>query len=266
MSTLKESSPQPVSGQTRLTAKRRLLQMHYEAGVGHIGGNLSSLDALLVLLNEFVGKDDELVLSKGHSAGALYVALWSCGRLTEASLKTFHKDATLLAGHPPAGRIDGIPFATGSLGHGASLAAGIALGGRFQQTGNQVFCVTSDGEWQEGSTWEALIFACHHKLKNLKIFVDHNELQGFGDTTSIASMAPLAERIVGFDAHVTVIDGHDLNAIREAASMECDTVHIVIMKTVKGSGVSFMENQMKWHYLPLNDEQYKSAMLELGTP
>jgi transketolase len=266
MSTFEMISPLPVSSQTRLTAKRRLLQMHYEAGVGHIGGNLSSLDALLVLLNEFVRPNDEFVLSKGHSAGALYVALWSCGRLSEDSLKTFHKDATLLAGHPPAGRIDGIPFATGSLGHGASLAAGIALGGRFLRKENRVFCVTSDGEWQEGSTWEALIFACHHKLNNLKIFVDHNELQGFGDTTSVASMAPLAERISGFDAHVTVIDGHDLNAIREAASLKCDTVHVVIMKTVKGSGVSFMENQMKWHYLPLNDEQYKSAMLELESP
>lgn len=256
----------PVSPQTKLMAKRRLLQMHYEAGVGHIGGNLSSLDALLVLLNEFVTPGDELVLSKGHSAGALYVALWSCGRLTEESLKSFHQDATLLAGHPPAGRIDGIPFATGSLGHGTSLAAGIALGARFQSTGNQVFCVTSDGEWQEGSTWEALIFACHHKLKNLKIFVDHNELQGFGDTTSVASMAPLAARIEGFNAHVSEIDGHDLEALRTAANLECDTVHVIIMNTVKGSGVSFMENQMKWHYLPLNDDQYEAAMLELEAP
>lgn len=266
MTTLETSTLLPVSPETRSKAKRRLLQMHYEAGVGHIGGNLSSLDALLVLLNEFVQPGDELVLSKGHSAGALYVALWSCGRLSENRLKTFHKDETLLAGHPPAGRLDGIPFATGSLGHGASLAAGIALGARFKDTGGRVFCVTSDGEWQEGSTWEALIFACHHKLTNLKIFVDHNELQGFGDTTSVASMAPLAERLSGFNAHITEIDGHDLDAIREAASLKCDTVHIVVMKTVKGSGVSFMENQMKWHYLPLNDEQYKSAILELESP
>lgn len=263
MASLEKNLPKFVSQDLRLTAKRRLLQMHYEAGVGHIGGNLSALDALLVLFNEYIGQDDELILSKGHSAGALYVALWSCGRLPEDRLKTFHQDATLLAGHPPAGRIDGIPFATGSLGHGVSLAAGIALGGRVQQKNNQIYCVTSDGEWQEGSTWEALIFACHHKLRNLTIFVDHNELQGFGDTTSVASMAPLSERISGFDAHITEIDGHDLGAIREAASLKCDTVHIVVMRTTKGHGVSFMEHQMKWHYLPLNDEQFKEAMLEL---
>lgn len=248
-----------------LNAKRRLLQMHYEAGVGHIGGNLSSLDALLVLFNEYIRPVDEFVLSKGHSAGALYVALWSCGLLSEDRLSSFHKDGTLLAGHPPAAKIDRIPFATGSLGHGFSLAAGIALGAKFQDGDKRVFCITSDGEWQEGSTWEALIFACHHKLSNLKIFVDHNELQGFGDTTSVASMAPLAKRISGFDAKITVINGHDLNALRAEAERVCDTVHLIIMNTTKGSGISFMENQMAWHYLPLNEAQYNAALLELDT-
>lgn len=154
--------------------------MHFEARVGHIGGNLSSLDAMLVVFHEFLSDLDSFVLSKGHSAGALYTALWSVGRLTDADLDSFHREGTLLAGHPPASGLPDIPFATGSLGHGLSLAAGTALAWKLQDKSGRVFCLTSDGEWQEGSTWEALIFASHHKLDNLTVLIDHNGLQGFG--------------------------------------------------------------------------------------
>lgn len=155
-------------------ARKRLLQMHFDSGVGHIGGNLSALDAMLVVFHQYLRAGDQFILSKGHSAGALYVSLWSVGRLKDEELKLFHKDNTLLAGHPPARGIADIPFATGSLGHGLSLAAGTALGMKLKHSNAQVVCLTSDGEWQEGSTWEALIFASHHALSNLTVLVDHN--------------------------------------------------------------------------------------------
>jgi transketolase len=244
-------------------ARKRLLTMHFQAGVGHIGGNLSAIDALLVLLHEYVTSDDTFILSKGHSAGALYVALWSTGRLSDEQLATFHKDDTLLAGHPPAHGIPEIPFATGSLGHGLSLAAGTALGLRLRGRDARVFCMTSDGEWQEGSTWEALIFACHHRLANLTIVVDHNNLQGFGKTASVASMSPLWEKIERFDIDIDVVDGHDAAAIRTALDRSSQRPHLVVLETKKGSGVSYMEERMEWHYLPLDEPQYRRALEEI---
>ena len=252
----------PLTPEAVLAARRRLLTMHFEAGVGHIGGNLSSIDAMLVAFHEKLREQDVFLLSKGHSAGALYIALWSSGRLPEAELQTFHKDGTLLAGHPPASGVPQIPFATGSLGHGLSLAAGTALGMRFNGSDGRVLCLTSDGEWQEGSTWEAFIFACHQRLENLTVLVDHNGLQGFGSTDDVASMAPLWEKLQGFDADVRAIDGHDLDALRGAMDARSDRPQVFVMRTVKGKGVSFLENRMESHYLPLKEAQFALAMAE----
>ena len=243
-------------------ARARLLQMHHDSGVGHIGGNLSCLDALLVTFHRFLRPQDHFVLSKGHGAGALYVALWSTGQLTDADLATFHGDDTLLPGHPPANAIDRIGFATGSLGHGTSLAAGTALGIRFNGGDGRVVCLTSDGEWQEGSTWEALIFAAHHRLANLTVMVDHNGLQGFGSVSETASMSPLATRLGGFDVDLLEVDGHDHDAIVEALEAPSDRVKVIVLRTVKGRGVSFMEHRMEWHYLPLTPELYALALAE----
>ena len=246
-----------------LKSRKRLLQMHYESGVGHIGGNLSCLDALLVIYHEFLNENDRFILSKGHSAGALYITLWSLGLIAEESLKTFHKDNTLLAGHPPASGIPQIHFATGSLGHGFSLACGLAMGLRVNKEEGRVFCITSDGEWQEGSTWEAFIFACHNQLNNLTILVDHNGLQGFGNTNEIASMSPLIEKLKGFNIMITEIDGHNIESLRNALNKRTDQCHLIIMNTTKGHGVSFMENEMQWHYLPMNETQYRKAIEEI---
>ncbi|HSV46550.1 MAG TPA: 1-deoxy-D-xylulose-5-phosphate synthase N-terminal domain-containing protein [Ramlibacter sp.] len=240
-------------------ARSRLLRMHHASGVGHIGGNLSALDAMMLVHHEFMGPNDRFVLSKGHAAGALYVTLWSRGQLTDADLDTFHKDDTLLAGHPPANGLEAIPFATGSLGHGLSLAAGTALAMKLQQRPGMVFCLMSDGEWQEGSTWEALIFARHQGLDNLTVLVDHNGLQGFGTTAEVASMAPLWERLRGFDPAIAVVDGHDLAAMRSVLSQSGGGMRIVMLRTTKGHGVAFMENKMEWHYLPLDADKHASA-------
>jgi len=237
--------------------------MHFESGVGHIGGNLSALDALLVTFHEYLRDQDRFVLSKGHAAGALYTALWSVGRLTDEDLRSFHKDNTLLAGHPPAAGIVDIRFATGSLGHGLSLAAGTALAFKLRNVESRVVCLTSDGEWQEGSTWEALIFACHHQLSNLTVLVDHNGLQGFGSTSEIASMSPLWEKLEGFDIDLQIIDGHEPNALRGAFAHLAHRLRVIVLRTVKGHGVSFMEDRMEWHYLPLKEEKYRAAIAEL---
>jgi transketolase len=252
-----------VSEEMIKTARKRLLKMHYESGVGHIGGNLSCLDAMMLTFHEYVSLEDRFILSKGHSAGALYTTLWSLGRLSDDSLKQFHKDDTLLAGHPPASGIKDILFATGSLGHGLSLAAGTALSLRLKGQNGNVYCLTSDGEWQEGSTWEAIIFAAHHRLKNLTILVDHNNLQGFGYTHDVASMSPLATKICGFDLDIQCVDGHDIAAIRTALDKPADRCRIIILETTKGRGVSFIENRMEWHYLPLKEEQYLQAIKEI---
>jgi len=244
-------------------ARKRLLRMHFEAKVGHIGGNLSAIDAMLVIFHEYLGSADCFVLSKGHAAGALYTSLWSVGRLSDHDLTTFHQDGSLLAGHPPAAGIPDIRFATGSLGHGLSLAAGTALGLRMRSRPGRVYCLMSDGEWQEGSTWEGLIFATHQRLTNLTVLIDHNELQGFGTTTSVASMAPLWDRLRGFDAEVSVVNGHDTAAIRTALDTPSDRLKIVVLETIKGHGVNFMEHRMEWHYLPLSAEQYAAAIAQI---
>ena len=246
-------------------ARKRLLQMHFDSGVGHIGGNLSSLDAMMLVCHEYLGDDDRFILSKGHAAGALYITLWSLGRLQNEDLRTFHRDGTLLSGHPPAQGIADIPFGTGSLGHGLSLAAGTALAFRLKRSEAKVFCMMSDGEWQEGSTWEALIFASHHRLTALTVLVDHNGLQGFGTTTDVASMSPLWDKLAGFDVDLHVVDGHDPGAIRGALDSETRRLRVIVLLTVKGHGVSFLENRLDSHYLPLTDDQFRRAIEEVDS-
>lgn len=246
-------------------ARRRLIEMHHAAKVGHLGGNLSALDAMLLVHHELMGGGDRFVLSKGHSAGALYVTLWSLGVLSDEDLASFHGENTRLPGHPPAHAIPGIHFATGSLGHGLSLAAGLALSDKLRRRKDRVFCLTSDGEWQEGSTWEALIFAAHHQLGRLTVLVDHNRLQGFGSTRDVASMDPLWDKLGGFDVEVRVADGHDLDALRQAiAPLAGVRPAVVVLNTCKGKGVPDFENRMDSHYLPINDAQFTAALERLG--
>jgi transketolase len=242
-------------------ARQRLLKMHYESRIGHLGGNLSALDALICLHHGLMSPLDHFILSKGHAAGALYVALWSRGLISEEDLRTFHADGTRLAGHPVPGWSASIPVATGSLGHGMPVALGMALARQLNGEQGHVYCLTSDGEWQEGAMWEALIFWRHRRLRNITVLVDLNGLQGFGSTREVASMEDLGRRIEGFGATVVHIDGHDHGAITEAVREHPGAV--IVLHTVKGKGVSFMENRMEWHYLPLSAEQYALALREL---
>lgn len=245
-------------------ARKRLVQMHFEAGVGHVGGNLSCIDMLLTISHCFTAPTDEIILSKGHSAGALYIMLWSLGLIDDQELRTFHGDGTRLAGHPPPKTLPRVSFGTGSLGHGLSIAAGIALASKFKSGSGQVFCVMSDGEWQEGSTWEALIFAHHHKLSNLNIFIDLNGLQGFGGTQDVAGMGDsFMARLRAFTPNVQLVNGHDFEQL-----INCDPAiverhdqnlpRINICETVKGNGIARFEGKMESHYLPISSEDFES--------
>jgi transketolase len=254
------AAPEELSALAR-RARARLLRMHYESRIGHLGGNLSAIDALITLHHRVMGDADRFILSKGHAAGALYVTLWSLGILSDADLATFHADGTLLAGHPVPGWSPHIPVATGSLGHGFPVALGMALARTLEQETGQVFCLTSDGEWQEGAMWEGLIFWAHRRLGNLTVLVDVNGLQGFGSTREVASLDDLGARIESFGVRAVRVDGHDHEAI--AAAARANPGAVILLETVKGRGVSFMEHRLEWHYLPLTGEQYAAALREI---
>lgn len=245
-------------------ARRRLLRMHYECRIGQLGGNLSAIDTLIALHHRVMDPQDKFILSKGHAAGALYVTLWSLGVLSEADLDTFHADGTRLAGHPVPGWSGYIPVATGSLGHGFPAALGMALARQLQSEPGRIFCLTSDGEWQEGSMWEALIFWAHRKLRNVTVLIDQNGWQGFGSTREVAGLQDLGSRIESFGVQAVRVDGHDHEAIAAVARANPGTV--ILLDTVKGKGVSFLENRMESHYLPLSAEQYAAALLEVERP
>jgi transketolase len=260
-------SENPVEDDLSLTARRaklRLLRMHFESGVGHIGGNLSALDILISLYHRVLGEEDVFVLSKGHAAGALYVALWSVGKLAEEELATFHQDGTRLSGHPPAAAIPEIPFATGSLGHGLPLATGLALAKRLRREAGRVFCLTSDGDWNEGSSWEALVFARQQSLHNLVVILDANGLQGFGTTREVADLEPLPDKFHAFGCDATEIDGHAAFQIIAALSAPAKAPRVIVARIRKGAGISFMENRVDWHYLPLTEELYRQAVREVS--
>lgn len=246
---------------TLRVAKKRLLEMHYRSKVGHLGGNLSALDAMMVLHHQIMSPQDMFILSKGHAAGALYITLWSLGRLSDSDLKTFHENGTTLAGHPVVGWLPEIPIATGSLGHGLPVSIGIALGRSLSNQPGHVFCLTSDGEWQEGSNWEALIFLAHRKLTNITVLIDVNGLQGFGTTDEVASMSALYNKLASFGLNIIQIDGHNPAIIK--AAIEANPGGILLLNTKKGAGISFMENRMEWHYLSLNENQFNQAITEI---
>lgn len=244
--------------------KFRLLEMHHNSNCGHLGGNFSCIDALITLHHFVMKTDDRFILSKGHSAGALYVTLWSLGKLKDSDLETFSKDNTLLPGHPSGAGIPGLLFSTGSLGHGPSLAAGLAIAAKHQNSDRQIYCLCSDGEWQEGSCWEALTFSVHHQLNNLTIIIDQNGLQGFGSTDEVISCSDLTPRIASFGVDAQHIDGHNCLAIKNALENKSSgKPNILILDTIKGNGLHF-EGKMESHYLPLSEEQYLAAYSKMN--
>jgi transketolase len=264
---MKTSSCSQDLSQARNSCARRMLGLYQTANAGHIGSSLSCLEILVELCFHRMAKDDVLILSKGHAAGALYTTLALSGRMPEADLETFYKDGTHLAAHPPCSRpFPAIPFGTGSLGHGLGLSCGIAYSQRFTGRHFSVFAVLSDGDCNEGSTWEAAMFAAHHRLKNLTVIVDLNGVQGIGYTKDILNLEPISEKWKAFGFTVAVAnDGNDFASLQAAHSelINSDGPRCIIGRTVKGHGVSYMENRVEWHYLPMKSDSYQQALAEI---
>jgi transketolase len=257
---------------TSFEIRKIILDQSYRAHVGHIGSALSNADIIVALYSNILKIDspddsdrDRFILSKGHAALSLYAALYLKGWISSEELNSFCADGTYLGVHPEH-RVPGIDFCTGSLGQGLSYGVGAALAARMQNSSRRVFVLVSDGECNEGSIWEAIMFAAHHQLSNLIAIVDLNGQQAMGHTQAVLNMAPLAERWRAFGWDIRDVDGHDIAEINRVIS-DLDATsglpHVLIAHTTSGKGVSFMENQIKWHYCPLSAEEYHKASLEI---
>ena len=247
----------------------------HSAKSGHPGGSLSAADIMTYLYFEEMNVDpknpkmadrDRFVLSKGHVAPALYSVLAHKGYFPVEDLVTLRHTGSYLQGHPDMKHIPGVDMSSGSLGQGSSAAVGMALAGKLDNASYRVYCVLGDGEVQEGQVWEAAMFAGARKLDNLVFVVDNNGLQIDGDIEDVCSPYPLPDKFKAFNFHVIEIDAHDFEQIDAAFREARETKGMptaIIAKSVKGKGVSFMENQASWHGSAPNDEQYAQAMEEL---
>lgn len=247
----------------------------YNAKCGHPGGSLSVCDALTYLYFNRMNVDpknpsmpdrDRLVLSKGHTAPALYSVLANRGYFPVEDLKTLRHIDSYLQGHPVLGKVPGVDMSTGSLGQGVSAACGMALSGKLDNDIYRVYTILGDGELEEGQVWEAAMFAAHYQLDNLVAVIDNNGLQIDGKISEVMSPYPIDEKFRAFGWHVIVIDGHDFNEIEKAfdeAERVANQPVAIILRTTKGKGVSYMENQVSWHGAAPNEEQYKIAISEL---
>lgn len=247
----------------------RILEQSHRAGVGHIGSALSIADILAALFGGVLRGEGEnrerFILSKGHAVLSLYAALYESGRIDAATLDTFCGEGSALGAHPEH-KVEGIDFSTGSLGHGLSIAAGSALGARLRGSRRRTFALLSDAELNEGSVWEAAMFAAQHRLGSLVAIVDVNRQQALGYTRDVLDLDPLDARFDAFGWSVHVVDGHDVEGMRatiDGLDSESPRPHILLARTIFGSGVSFMENEIAWHYWPLSQEQFAAAVTEV---
>lgn len=264
---------------TRQFAQRirlRALELCYRKRTSHIGGAFSVADVLAVLYNDVLNiapetvdcpSRDRLFYSKGHACTALYAALDLRGFFPDVDLlQEFTANGSYFTSHINH-KLRGIELSTGSLGHALGVACGSALAGKRRREAYSVYTVVSDGELDEGSNWEAILFAAHHRLDNLTMVVDFNKIQSFGSVAEVMALEPLAEKLRAFNWHVSEIDGHSIPeidaAMRGAGRLGDGKPHCVIADTIKGKGVSFMENQLSWHYQSPGEDDYAAARAEL---
>ena len=263
----------------KLQKKANLLRYHViemttAAGSGHPGGSLSAADLVATLYFEVMNHDpknpqwadrDRFVLSKGHVAPVLYAALAESGYFPVEDLLSLRKIGSKLQGHPVRGKVPGVEMSTGSLGQGLSMACGIALAGKMDCKDYWTYCLLGDGEMQSGQNWEAAMFASQYGLGKLIAFVDRNGLQIEGDTEKVMSIEPLADKWLSFGWDVYEVDGHNIDHILGAISQAktTDSPSVIIMRTVKGKGVSFMENNAGFHGRACKPEEYERAIKEL---
>lgn len=261
---------------TACQVRMGIIESTHAAKCGHPGGSLSAADMFTYLYFKELNVDpqnpgwenrDRFVLSKGHCAPGLYSALAHRGFFPVEDLLTLRKVGSYLQGHPNMNSVPGVDMSTGSLGQGISTACGMALAMKLQKRDNRVYTLLGDGEIQEGQVWEACMFASHYNLDNLCVIIDNNGLQIDGEVAKVMSPYPIDAKLEAFGFHVETIDGHDFDAI-EAALNTARAVKgrpsAIILKTVKGKGISFMENNAGWHGVAPNDAQYEQAMAELN--
>jgi transketolase len=260
---------------TACKVRMGIIESTHAAKCGHPGGSMSAADLFTYLYFKELNVDpanpkwddrDRFVLSKGHTAPGLYAALALRGFFPVEDLLTLRKVGSYLQGHPNMNSVPGVDMSTGSLGQGISAACGMALASKVKGQSNRVYTLLGDGEIQEGQVWEACMFASHYKLDNLCVIIDNNGLQIDGDVAKVMSPYPIVDKLEAFGFHVDAIDGHDFEQI-EAALEKAKTIKgqpsAIVMKTVKGKDVSFMENNAGWHGVAPNDAQYEQAMAEL---
>lgn len=255
------------------------VRMAHDGKTPHVGSALSAVDVLVALhfhAMRFdpagqaagrIGDDDQFVLSKGHGCMSYYATLAERGVFPAALLASYAQNGGALPEHPTPGRVPGIRVATGSLGHGLAIAAGMAHARALDRRPGRVFTLLSDGECNEGSVWEAAMFAAGRRLANLVAIVDYNKLQAMGRSDEVTALAPLADKWRAFGWGTREIDGHDLAAIvaaLDALPYEADRPSAIVAHTVKGKGVSFMEDDLEWHYRPPNDADLTRALAEIA--
>jgi transketolase len=255
--------------------RRHALEMTSRAGTSHIGSALSCADILAVLYGSVMRIDpmepqapwrDRFILSKGHAGCAVYAALAELGFFPVERLLTYAQDGSALSGHVSHQGVPGVEISTGSLGHGLSIAAGMAYAAKLDQRRHRVFAVLSDGECDEGSTWEAILFAAHHRLHNLVAVVDYNKIQSLAPVAETLGLEPFAEKWRSFGWSVAEANGHDHDDLRRAfdqALASPTRPSVVMAHTTKGQGVSFMENSVLWHYRTAQGAEYEAAVREL---
>jgi transketolase len=261
--------------ETAKEVRKKILKTTFNAYTCHISSSLSCVEILTFLYfklmkinpkNPWDEKRDRFILSKGHAVASLYSVLTQRGFFSEKILQSYCKNGSKLPGHSTYRCAPGVETSTGSLGHGLPMSVGIALSGKMDKKEYRVFTMISDGECDEGSNWEAALFASHHKLDNLTVIIDYNNLQAFGKTNEILNLEPLADKWESFGWEVKEIDGHNFKEIEKAFSkipFKKGKPSLLIAHTVKGKGVSFMENKLEWHYYNLDQEKYQKALNDI---
>jgi len=269
-------SPSEISQLQQVASRLRydVVQMSHRAGTPHLASALSCIDILAALYWKILRIDpakpndanrDRFILSKGHAASALYAVLAERGFFPRAELETFAKHGAALAEQPAPGCAPGVELATGSLGHGLPVCTGMALSGRIQKRDYRVFAVLSDGECNEGTVWEAALFAAAQKLNTLTIVVDYNKWQATGRSNEVMALEPLGEKWHAFGWEATELDGHDIGALVAAlAAPPSDRPRAIVAHTVKGKGISFMQDDNNWHYRVPTVEEVAKAKIELN--
>jgi transketolase len=252
--------------------RKNVIQMTHDGNSSHIGSCLSIVDILSVLYFDFLKtfpKDptnndrDWFILSKGHAGAAIYATLSGMGYFEKSFLKQHYQNGSIMSGHVSHKSIPGVEFSTGSLGHGLPVACGVAHGFKIDKKNNRVVCLLSDGECDEGSNWESILYAGHFCLDNLTVIVDYNKIQSLDSTENTIALEPFADKWKSFKWNVIECDGHNHEEILSALNSNTKLPKVIIANTIKGKGVSFMENKVLWHYRSPQGDEFESAMEEV---